>query len=74
MNDIGFKQDPRSRQELERDGYTYMETVTAPISHKDRTVIKVEIYMKGDEMVMKILETPELTRLMKLLEEEDETA
>jgi hypothetical protein len=70
---INFQQDKRSRKQLERDGYKYMETITAPFSAGDDLILKVEIYMKGDEMVMKLLETPELKKLIKLLEAENVT-
>ena len=67
---VGFQVDKRTRKQLERDGYKYMETITAPFSAGDDLIIKVEIYMKGDEMVMKLLETPELKKLMKQIEKE----
>jgi hypothetical protein len=70
---VGFQQDTRSRAELEREGYQFMEVVTAPFSLGDDLILKVEIYMRGDEMVMKLLETPELLEAMKLLEEEHGT-
>jgi hypothetical protein len=67
---VGFKHDERSRTDLERDGYQFMEVITAPFSEGDDLSVKVEIYRKGDELVMKLLETPELTKLLKLLEAE----
>jgi hypothetical protein len=56
---IGFQQDTRSREDLEHDGYVFRERLTAPISKKDSSVVTVEIYMKGDTMLMKVLESPE---------------
>ncbi len=53
---IGFQQDTRSREDLERDGYIFRERLTAPISKKDSLVVTVEIYMKDDKMLMKVLE------------------
>jgi hypothetical protein len=56
---IGFHQDTRSREDLERDGYVLRERLTAPISKKDSAMVRVEIYMRGSEMLMKVLEPPE---------------
>jgi hypothetical protein len=67
---VGFKHDERSRTDLERDGYQFMEVITAPFGADNDLIVKVEIYRKGDELVMKLLETPELKKLMKLLEAE----
>ena len=67
---VGFQVDKRTRKQLERDGYKYMETITAPFSAGDDLMIKVEMYMKGDEMVMKLLETPDLKKMMKQIEKE----
>lgn len=59
---FGFPQDERSRQELEREGFHFMKRMTAPISKKDSSVVRVEIYMRGSEMVMKVLEPPDDAR------------
>jgi hypothetical protein len=42
------------------DGYTFMELVPVPFSAGDDHILKVEIYLKGDEMVTKLLETGKL--------------
>jgi hypothetical protein len=56
---IGFQQDTRSREDLERDGYVFRERLTAPISKRDSAVVRVEIYMRGSEMLIKPLKRPE---------------
>jgi hypothetical protein len=52
---IGFRQDTRSREELERDGFVLQKRFAAPISKADSSVVRVELYMWGGEMVMRVL-------------------
>lgn len=57
---IGFQQDNRSREELEREGYLFQGRTTVYLSKSDHTPLWVEMYMKDEEVLVKVLETPEV--------------
>jgi hypothetical protein len=61
---LGFQPDQRSREELERDGYALLERTSAYHSKSDHTPVWIELYMKGSDMVIRLLETPDLYKTM----------
>lgn len=65
---LGFQHDQRSREELERDGYVLLERTSAYHSKRDHTPVWIELYMKGSDMVMRLLETPDLYKTMNDIE------
>jgi hypothetical protein len=71
---VGFQEDKRSREELERDGYVFLERTSVYLSKSDHTPVWVELYLKDKEMVVKVLETPELFKVLNDLEETRERA